>query len=103
MYIHIGEDTKLEVLNLKGNQLGDEGALMLAAALHSNKSIRTLDMSNNDIQAAGKSRICVCVRARACACASASACACACACASASEHPQTDTPTHPPTHPPVVL
>ena len=56
MYIHIGEDTKLEVLNLKGNQLGDEGALMLAAALHSNKSIRTLDMSNNDIQAAGKPR-----------------------------------------------
>ena len=41
-----GEDVKLEVLNLRGNQLGDEGALLLAAALHSNKSIRTLDLSN---------------------------------------------------------
>eukprot|EP00802_Teleaulax_amphioxeia_P007251 Tamp_07257.p2 GENE.Tamp_07257~~Tamp_07257.p2 ORF type:complete len:165 (-),score=25.92 Tamp_07257:952-1446(-) len=51
-----GEDVKLEVLNLRGNQLGDEGALLLAAALHSNKSIRTLDLSNNDIEAAGNVR-----------------------------------------------
>ena len=49
---------QLEVLNVKGNIIGDEGCLILADALSGNEKLRELDISLNEIGPNGFQAIC---------------------------------------------
>lgn len=44
---------KIQALKLKGNCMGDEGALLFAEAVENNSTLTHLDLSNNAIEAAG--------------------------------------------------
>ena len=46
-------DIELQELNLSGNDIGDEGTLLLANALSSNSKLRTLDLDSNGVTARG--------------------------------------------------
>jgi Ran GTPase-activating protein (RanGAP) involved in mRNA processing and transport len=39
----------LEILNLKGNVIGDEGCVYLSKAIRNNRTLRDLDISMNEI------------------------------------------------------
>merc|ERR1719352_1675022 len=53
--------SKLRILNLKGNSIGDDGALLIAQVLDSNAPLKSslleLDLSNNALEAQGVSAI----------------------------------------------
>jgi Ran GTPase-activating protein (RanGAP) involved in mRNA processing and transport len=48
----------LQVLNIKGNIIGDEGCKFLAESLHHNDMLKTLDISLNEIGQQGFDSLC---------------------------------------------
>jgi len=52
------ENSTLELLNIKGNIIGDDGCVFLAKALVGNKALKDLDISLNEIGPMGFQAIC---------------------------------------------
>jgi Ran GTPase-activating protein (RanGAP) involved in mRNA processing and transport len=50
-------------MNLSSNQLEDEGAALLAAALRSNRVLLSLDLRNNNVSDAGAVALAECLQA----------------------------------------
>lgn len=48
----------LQVLNVKGNIIGDDGCILLADSLYNNKTLKELDISLNAIGSPGFQSIC---------------------------------------------
>ena len=48
----------LEVLNIKGNIIGDEGMILLAQSMSSSTQLKELDISLNEIGPAGFQALC---------------------------------------------
>lgn len=47
------ENHSLEVLNMKGNVIGDEGIMLIAAALKEAPNLKEIDISLNEVGPAG--------------------------------------------------
>ena len=56
------QNTGVTTLNLRGNQIGTQGAERLAAALEHNTGVTTLDLRGNQIGAQGAERQCKCCK-----------------------------------------
>ena len=54
----ISQNASLELLNLKGNIIGDEGLILLSQNLKDATSLKELDISLNEIGPAGFQALC---------------------------------------------
>lgn len=54
----IKENSTLEVLNIKGNIIGDDGCILLSESLVGNKSLKEIDISLNEIGPTGFQALC---------------------------------------------